>query len=524
MNFDAFKETLTSFARTADRLRTFGNPAIENQPLPPPLSFPEIKHEDEIPRLDTFAALHALCSQHHRISANQSAWNQQFQQLCLEISERLPLLWDALRVEDGPQKKAKSQLDKMRGKFKEAKKRSRSPQRKTNALLLKGLQYLVRAHRGLGKRRLKTLGIAEDEFRKKADASLRDAERSNSRAGRGLRRLLGSFALDQRSVNHSCFRIVERILQIHSRFHRLQMHRQHNAFQESALSLQHWLLNARPGSSTTVGAAPVVNRQRVAADLLRQMRENSRFIPQPELATEIAATANFYGSAAGPFGKEGFSRTDPVEIVLDNSLKSLWASTNERVVERFWVMNRMPPMARAPKVLDLGCCHSLLALELASNGYDVTAVDGNIYPYQHPNLRALTGDLCALPFPDGHFDTVVLLSTIEHVGLGHYGDEAGETKDLEAMREAARVLKQGGTLLLTTPFGVRAQNKVHRIYDEPALKRLLASFEILESGFAIRKNDHVWERCDDKALAAEMRMVEKDGSPGAVALVAARKN
>lgn len=245
MNFDAFKETLTSFARTADKIRTFGGNAPENQVLPPQLAFLEFEEEHDVPRMEAFAAVHALCGQHRLVSANQSAWNQLFPLLCGEIGERLPNLWIPLRVEDDAKKKAKTHLEKMRSKFKEARKRSKAPQRKINALLLKGLQHLVRAHRGLGKRRLKILGISEDEFQKKAAANLREAERSNSRAGRGLRRLLGHLALDQRAVNHSCFRIVERLLQIHIRFHRLQTRRRQKALAHSFLALQQWLETAR---------------------------------------------------------------------------------------------------------------------------------------------------------------------------------------------------------------------------------------------------------------------------------------
>jgi SAM-dependent methyltransferase len=59
-------------------------------------------------------------------------------------------------------------------------------------------------------------------------------------------------------------------------------------------------------------------------------------------------------------------------------------------------------------------------------------------------LRAEEADLTRLPYPDGTFDKVLCISTIEHVA-----------EDGQAMVELGRVLKRGGRLLLTTEFNPR---------------------------------------------------------------------
>lgn len=51
------------------------------------------------------------------------------------------------------------------------------------------------------------------------------------------------------------------------------------------------------------------------------------------------------------------------------------------------------------------------------------------------------GDLCALPFPDGRFDGVVLTEVLEHCA-----------DPFSAVREVHRVLKPGGLALVTSPF------------------------------------------------------------------------
>ena len=56
------------------------------------------------------------------------------------------------------------------------------------------------------------------------------------------------------------------------------------------------------------------------------------------------------------------------------------------------------------------------------------------------NLRWCVSDIQQLPFPDGFFDTVFSLETIEHVPAPQV-----------AVSELARVLKPGGTMFLTAP-------------------------------------------------------------------------
>ena len=59
---------------------------------------------------------------------------------------------------------------------------------------------------------------------------------------------------------------------------------------------------------------------------------------------------------------------------------------------------------------------------------------------RQPGVRFLGGDATALPFPDESFDTVTMFDVIEHVPA-----------DAVALREAWRVLRPGGHLLLSTP-------------------------------------------------------------------------
>jgi SAM-dependent methyltransferase len=57
------------------------------------------------------------------------------------------------------------------------------------------------------------------------------------------------------------------------------------------------------------------------------------------------------------------------------------------------------------------------------------------------NGEDVQADLCALPFPDGHFDGVVLTEVLEHC-----------RDPFTAVDEVHRVLRPGGTALVTSPY------------------------------------------------------------------------
>ena len=52
----------------------------------------------------------------------------------------------------------------------------------------------------------------------------------------------------------------------------------------------------------------------------------------------------------------------------------------------------------------------------------------------------------------GYFEAVTALCSLEHVGLGRYGDRIGLDGDKEAFTEINRVLKPGGHLIFSVPI------------------------------------------------------------------------
>ena len=128
--------------------------------------------------------------------------------------------------------------------------------------------------------------------------------------------------------------------------------------------------------------------------------------------------------------------------------------TDERPIEIPWCLARCGPEAR---ILDIGYAFAepaylagLLAVGAAITGVDLVAVD-------IPGLNSIQADVRRLPFPRGSFDTVIAISTLEHVGRDNtqYGLAAEDDDGAlgAALRELRRILGRNGRLLVTVPTG-----------------------------------------------------------------------
>lgn len=83
-------------------------------------------------------------------------------------------------------------------------------------------------------------------------------------------------------------------------------------------------------------------------------------------------------------------------------------------------------------------------------------------------LESNSINLTKLTFKDNSILSLSCMHTVEHIGLGRYGDEIDFNGDLKAMSELARVLKVGGCFLFVSPIGNsnRIQFNAHRIYTK----------------------------------------------------------
>ncbi|MGB7156527.1 MAG: class I SAM-dependent methyltransferase [Tepidisphaeraceae bacterium] len=150
------------------------------------------------------------------------------------------------------------------------------------------------------------------------------------------------------------------------------------------------------------------------------------------------------------------------------------------------------------RVLEIGFGSGMTFLNLNEkyreiHGLDLTAdVNAVASAYRARGVESslFNGDIVSMPFPDQHFDTVLLISILEHLKADQLA---------QAMAEVRRVLKPGGQM----------------VYGVPVERRLMAfMFRVL--GFDIR--EHHFSSEQDVAAAAttqmqRVRLVDMQATP-----------
>ena len=188
---------------------------------------------------------------------------------------------------------------------------------------------------------------------------------------------------------------------------------------------------------------------------------------------------------------------------------------NERVVEIPWLLAQSP----AGKMLDAGSAlnHAQYLdrlLPVVSELHIVTLVyEGSAFPER--GVSYLYADLRSLPYAAGHFDTVASISTLEHVGMDNTGygspvpraDDPAHEAQL-AVRELARVVRKGGRLLLSVPYGRSEDHSSMRQLDRSELEALVDAAAPAEAAISVyRAGEQGWQLSDlDDAADARYRV------------------
>ena len=149
---------------------------------------------------------------------------------------------------------------------------------------------------------------------------------------------------------------------------------------------------------------------------------------------------------------------------------------------------------RPESILDIGSYRHFIFGLLAH--YSITTLDVRPRKTMLDTEKVVVGDAKNLPFKNESFNLVLSLCTLEHLGLGRYGDEIDFDADKKALREIARVLKSGGSFIFTTEI-TNTEPQIafnsHKIYDHNVIQKLCAEanlFLIEEKYFSRSQNDY----------------------------------
>lgn len=226
-----------------------------------------------------------------------------------------------------------------------------------------------------------------------------------------------------------------------------------------------------------------------------------------ELDSPAAELLNYAGGHRGFAAQADLWLNPPLHIEYSEGAARL-ASVNERIVEVPFAMRALARVEPGSRILDFGSSENSIALSLAALGYRVTALDLRKYPFRHPNLEAVASPLEEWEAPEASFDAVLCISTLEHVGLGWYGEQRGDVDaDERALRRLGRLMKPGGVLVLTIPYGASEVNETQRRYDKSGLATLLDGWEVLERTVVEKQNELTWSPVDDSTGNAVAMLV-----------------
>jgi ubiquinone/menaquinone biosynthesis C-methylase UbiE len=112
------------------------------------------------------------------------------------------------------------------------------------------------------------------------------------------------------------------------------------------------------------------------------------------------------------------------------------------IAERELTLKLMPPQS-GDKILDVGCGKGSLGFILLKQQPDIEMVFSDVTLEARKYLQGQTFVKCsmaAMPFPDNSFDKIYCMHVLAHFADGEQG-----------IKEAFRVLKKGGKLMILTP-------------------------------------------------------------------------
>ena len=177
------------------------------------------------------------------------------------------------------------------------------------------------------------------------------------------------------------------------------------------------------------------------------------------------------------------------ELLAERDEEGPWVETIAGRMEHHYSPGRtweafaraVTPLLDLGDVLDVGCGDGMVAQMLSPRATSYVGLDQSdkVLAAATKRLRAqehvsfVSGDMHALPFPDQSFDTVLLFHVLTYA-------ERPET----AMREAARVLRAKGRLVLVTLARhshadiVERYGHVHPGFDTKKVRRLLRGLEV----------------------------------------------
>lgn len=159
---------------------------------------------------------------------------------------------------------------------------------------------------------------------------------------------------------------------------------------------------------------------------------------------------------------------------------------DDRIVEYPWFFSRLP--AKAGNLLDAGSAlnfdYMLSHKALESKKIFISTLAPECLCFYQRGVSYVYQDLRDTCYKDDYFDWIVCLSTLEHVGMDNtmiYTKDSTKMENdrwayLLAIKEFRRILKPGGVLYLSVPFGRYKNHGWFQVFDGAMVDRIINAF------------------------------------------------
>jgi len=189
-----------------------------------------------------------------------------------------------------------------------------------------------------------------------------------------------------------------------------------------------------------------------------------------------------------------------------------------RIVEIPWVLSRLAQ--RTGSLLDAGSSLNrefvLKAPALANKKITIVTLAPEAQCHWQLGVSYMFGDLRDLEFRDGSFNTVACISTIEHVGMDNFmytrnvdlAQHGGPKEFLLATKELKRVLKPGGVLYVTFPFGQYENHGWFQQFDSQLVDELVEEFNPSHCSETVFRYDPDGWKLSDRASCSHCQFFD----------------